>query len=394
MSLFESIRRLLFGERDGVRRADRDVERRRDGRERAGERAPRAAASAGDRARVAALGLPPLDDVAALAAALELEAGRLRWLVDARRLAAERDPHYRLTVWIKRDGRYRVVLAPRPALKRTQRWILRNVLDRLTVEPSAHGFVRGRSIFTNAAPHVGRAVVLRVDVRDFFHRFSYRHVLGLFRSVGYSSEVASALAFLCTAPVREMHGAFLASGELDPRRLRAAIAHGPRGGLHPILPQGAPTSPALANLLCRRLDRRLAGLAHAFGASYTRYADDLTFSGDAAFRRDVRRFVPLLRQILREERLPPAPGKLAFARKGARQRVTGLVVNRRINVPRDDVRRLRAIVHNCVTRGPAGENRAGAPDFRAHLRGRIEHVRAAHAEHGARLLAEFERIEW
>jgi len=346
-----------------------------------------------DEARLAASRLPVLRDDAELAQALGLTGAELRWLTDPHRRVAGTKPHYRLLVRQKKRG-IRVLLAPRPRLLRAQRWILRHLLRPLAPHPAAHGFTVGRNILTNAAPHVNREVVVRLDVENFFHQFTYRDVVGLFRALGYGLQVARSLALLTTAPQREMiHGLAERAG-LDAHLIEAVTRQSRRGTRHPMLPQGAPTSPALANLLCMRLDWRLAGLARRFGATYTRYADDLTFSGGPQFRRDLRRFVPLVREILRREHLVQSPAKLHFARKGAHQRVTGIVVNAKPNTPARDYRSLRAILHNCAQTGPAAQNRGEHPHFREHLLGRIAHHAQVNPERGRVLRKRFEQIAW
>jgi len=329
-------------------------------------------------------------DVAQLARALGLTEAELRWLADPYRLVARTKPHYRLLVRRKVRG-IRVVLAPRPRLLGVQRWILANVLRQLAPHPAAHGFTSGRSILTNASVHVQSDIVVQLDVENFFHQFTYRDVVGFFRALGYGLAVARVLALLTTAPQREMIPGLAERAGLDPAAVAAVTRQSRRKSHHPMLPQGAPTSPALANLLCMRLDWRLDGLARRFGAVYTRYADDLTFSGGPEFRRDMRRFVPLVHRILRQERLAPAPGKLRFARKGGRQRVTGIVVNEKPNTPAHDYRLLRATLHNCVRHGPASQNRAEHPRFREHLLGRIAHHAHVNPRRGAQLRASFER---
>ena len=163
---------------------------------------------------------------------------------------------------------------------------------------------------------------------------------------------------------------------------------------HPCLPQGAPTSPALSNLLSKRLDRRFEGLARKFEATYSRYADDITLSGGAALRRGLRRLVPRLKSIVHNERFDLAPGKFRVSRKSGRQAVTGLVVNRTLNVPMQDYRALRAILHNCGKTGPATQNRTEHSRFREHLQGRIAHVTATNAARGRRLKQAFDAIAW
>ena len=312
-------------------------------------------------AQVAALGLPSIPDVAALAAALQLAPGRLAWLAS---YTARPETHY--TIWTipKRSGGERRLHAPKPITRWVQRWILQNILERVPVSDAAHGFVKGRSIVTNAARHTGRALVVAIDLQGFFPSVSSGTVKGLFAWMGYPEEVAATLARLCTAP----------------------------GATRRSLPQGAPSSPAITNLICWKLDRRLEGVARKFEASYTRYADDLTFSGDRELKNGMKRFLPLVRAIIAEEGFRINKQKLRFARKGSRQTVTGLVVNDRPNVPRPEVRRLRAILHNCARDGVAAQNRKGDPLFLERLRGEIAYVSMVNPAQGANLKAAFDRL--
>jgi hypothetical protein len=162
--------------------------------------------------------------------------------------------------------------------------------------PAAHGFLKGHSIKTFAAPHVGKRVVLRMDLRDFFASISGPRVQAFFRTAGYPDAVADLLGGICTnaAPRRMWKQA---GKDLDPLTMAEARA------LYawPHLPQGAPTSPALANLCAWRVDCRLSGLAEAAGAVYTRYADDLAFSGGEDFDRCVEQSSLRVAAILLEE---------------------------------------------------------------------------------------------
>jgi len=241
----------------------------------------------------------------------------------------------------------------------------------------AHGFVRGRSIRTFAEPHTGQRVVLRMDLADFFPTFVGARVQAFFRTVGYPEPVADLLGGICSnvAP----------APTFEARQLYGA----------PHLPQGAPTSPALSNACFYRVvDCRLAGLAEAAGAHYSRYADDLAFSGDEAFDRRVDRFATHLAVLLEEEGFRVNHHKTRIMRQGVRQRLAGLVTNRRTNVPRPDFDRLKATLTNCGRRGPAGENREKVEDFRAHLQGRVAFVASVNPAKGAKLRALFERIVW
>jgi retron-type reverse transcriptase len=256
----------------------------------------------------------------------------------------------------KKNGAVRRIDAPCASLKFVQRRILRRLLVPMQLHPYAHGFRRNHSIFSNARPHVGHEVVVSADLKDFFPSITFGRVRGLFQSLGFDRDAAIVLAKLTTFQDR--------------------------------LPQGAPTSPAISNAVCRKLDRRLAGLAKKAGAAYTRYADDLTFSGQDA----VVSILPLVRKILREEGFGVAEHKVHVARRGRRQQVTGLTVNDRVAVPRARRRLVRAMVHNAARDGLAATNRIGHPDYWAYLIGQILFIRQGHVEEGDRLLAAMARV--
>ncbi|MGB0384489.1 MAG: reverse transcriptase family protein [Ardenticatenaceae bacterium] len=261
----------------------------------------------------------------------------------------------------KRSGGERLILAPKEELKALQRQVLRDLLDKVPPADAAHGFVRERSIVTNALPHIGKQVILNLDLKDFFPSIIYPRVRGLFISLGYSFSVGSTLALLCTAHERE---AFDHNGK------RYYISVGPRH-----LVQGAPTSPALANLIAYRLDRRLTGLANKHDFTYTRYADDLTFSGDEF--ETARRLLGLIPRIVEDEGFTINQSKTRLLRASSRQIVTGLVVNDQLSTPRQLRRRLRAILHNAQTTGLSAQNRDNHEDFRAYLLGMIGFVEQA-----------------
>jgi hypothetical protein len=162
----------------------------------------------------------------------------------------------------------------------------------------------------------------------------------------------------------------------------------------PHLPQGAPTSPALANLCAYRLDCRLAGLADAFGAVYSRYADDLVLSGRTAVLSRAPHLRRAVAAIVADEGFRLNERKSALATRAGRQRVCGIVVNAHTNVARDDYDRLRAALHEAATRGPAAANPRGVPDLRAHLLGRIAWAEALNPARGARLRRAFAAIDW
>lgn len=332
--------------------------------------------------------VPSLPTPGAVAGWLALRPSELDWFADLRDLQ-RRTPegplrHY-IYRWLERPGRRpRLLEVPRRRLKAIQRRLLRDLLDHIPPHDDAHGYRRGRSTLTCATPHAGRRVVMHYDLRDFFASVRASRVFALFRIAGYPEGVARLLTGLCTNSVPD---ALLRS---TPR----PAADGYERFRQPHLPQGAPTSPALANLCAYRLDCRLAVLAAKLGAVYTRYADDLTFSGGDELARSARRLSVLVCRLGLEEDFEVNLGKTRVMRRSVRQTVLGVVVNERPNICRAEYDRLKAILCNCARHGPASQNRTGIPDFRAHLLGRIAHVAHLNSQRGARLRELFERIRW
>ena len=316
--------------------------------------------------------VPEIDTVGDLAERLELDHGQLAWLADVKGLertaADERLRNYRYSRHPRKAGPPRVIERPKQRLKEIQRWILRELLFWIPVHDAAHGFVRGRSAHTHAAPHVGRHVVVRLDLEDFFAAVTAGRVYGIFRTAGYPEAVAHTLTGLCTNVVPDRESV---AGHFRLAR-RLATPH---------LPQGAPTSPALANLAAFRLDGRLSTLAAHLGATYTRYADDLVLSADHHLR------LPDLAAIAADEGFRLNARKTRIMGRGGRQTVTGIVVNARPNVARQDYDELKAILHRARLDGP------GELDP-AHLLGRIAWVASLHPQRGAKLRAGFDAITW
>lgn len=339
--------------------------------------------------------VPSYDRSRDLADSLGLHWSQLAWFSDVKSMerdaAAEAMRHYTYRWLAKRRGGARLLESPKPILRFFQRRILHEVLDVIPAHPAAHGFRAGRSVHSFVGPHVGRAVVIRLDLESFFASVRPGRVFAVFAAAGYRGEVAHQLTGLVTNTVP-----------------RTVLRHAPRPGAtagdahrralahlsHPHLPQGAPTSPALANLAAYSLDRRMAGLARSFGATYTRYADDLAFSGGHRLGRHADRFVGLAGGIIVDEGFRPNESKLRVMGRADRQVLCGLVVNERAHVSRGDYDRLKAVLHDAAANGPAVANRDGHPDYRAHLLGRIAWINAGNETRGAKLRAVFDRIVW
>ncbi len=319
---------------------------------------------------LADLKLPQLATTPDLADWLSLTPDQLTRFADLRGLSA-RCPshfaqHYRHHLQPKRAGGLRLIEEPKPFLKTLQRRILSGMLSYVPPHDAAFGFRAGRNCIQAAAKHAGEAVVISFDLADFFPGIGFARIYALFRTLGYPPQVARALAGLTTA--------------ITPPDILQAEGLSARESLtHRHLPQGAPTSPALANLVAHRLDRRLTGLARSVGAAYTRYADDLTFSGDTCIAEILTRAVP---QIVREENFRLNPAKTRITRATDRQSVTGIVVNQRANIPRPDYDRLKAVLHH-LTR--TSDPRRADPAFLARLSGQIAWVEQVNPARGHRL---------
>jgi retron-type reverse transcriptase len=321
-------------------------------------------------------GMPVLSTPADVARALGLTVPRLRWLAFHAEVATR--VHYVSFTVPKKSGGTRTLSAPHRTLAAAQQWILANVVAKLPVEPPAHGFIPGRSTVSNADAHTGKAVVVNMDLEGFFPSITFPWVASVFRRAGYSPAVATVLGLLCTECPRTV---------VRYEGKAYHVATGPRG-----LPQGACTSPGLSNQVARRLDRRLQGLAVKMGLTYTRYADDLTFSGDEGLNERVGYLMARIRHIAQEEGFAVNEKKTRVLRRSARQTVTGLVVNDRPGVKRDEVRRLRAILHRARLEGLEKQNREGRPHFLAWLLGKIAYVGMVRPEVGARLRAQLDEI--
>jgi retron-type reverse transcriptase len=316
--------------------------------------------------KLESLGLPVLATPADVAEAMGVSISRLRWLAFHNQ-AAQRTHYVRFTV-PKRSGGTRELAAPHRDLRKCQNWILWNVLDKLPLHEAAHGFVRGRSTVTNAAGHAGCDVIVNTDIEDFFPSITFPRVMGLFAGMGYSPAVATIFALLSTECPRRT---------VDYAGTAYHVATGRRA-----LPQGACTSPALSNLVARRLDARLSGISTKLGWTYTRYADDATFSASGEAAEKVGYLLARIRHITQDEGFAVNERKTRVLRQNAAQTVTGIVVNRRPGVPRKLARRLRSILHHAKREGLAAQNRDRHPNFEAWVHGMVAYISMVNPDQG------------
>ncbi len=328
-------------------------------------------AAQGDAQRLAKNNLPILHTAAEIAGAMGIRIGELRFLTFTRNVS--KVSHYARFSIAKKTGGERVIHAPHERLKRAQYWVLDNILLKPHVDDCAHGFVAGRSIMSNAKPHVGKAVVINLDLKDYFPSVHYPRVKAQFQEFGYSSQAATLLALLCThCPQDEV--------SVDGERFFVSSKS------ERALPQGAPTSPALTNLIARTMDRRLKAMASKLGFVYTRYADDLTFSAPTEGLKNVAKLRWRVGKIIESEGLRLHPAKQHVMRSSQRQEVTGIVVNKQMSIARDTMRRFRAVLQQIEKHGPQGKHWNGNPDVISAMLGYARFITMVDANRGRPLV--------
>jgi retron-type reverse transcriptase len=220
--------------------------------------------------------------------------------------------HYREFVIPKRRGGQRIISAPYPTLLDCQQWIYQHILSKVPIHPSAHGFAARKSIITNAQVHVGKKYFLKIDIKDFFPSITINQVITVFKNLGYTHKVSFYLASICC--------------------------------YEKVLPQGAPTSPMLSNIIANSMDNRLARLARKFKLSYTRYADDLAFSGNSITVKHLH----YITGIIQECGFTVNPSKTILQQKKNKRILTGIsIAEGKIKIPREYKRKLKMEIH-CI----------------------------------------------
>ena len=299
----------------------------------------------------------------------------LRFLSYTQKLSAKTD--YVRFKMAKKTGGFREISAPKPQLKRLQYWILDNILNKVEVSEQTHGFVPKRNIVSNALPHLQQAVVINCDLENFFPTIGYPRVKGLFKSLGYSNEVATLLAILTTeAEQKEV----ILDGE------KLYLYTGKR-----YLPQGSPASPMISNLICRKLDKRMNGIATALGFVYTRYADDMTFSSKEY--NHINKMMFWIKGITKEEGFILHPDKTRIMKKGARHEVTGVVVNEKPSVNRKELKNFRALLYQIKKDGLEGKSWHGkSENLISVIWGYANFIKMIDVDKGEKFIAEIKEI--
>ena len=289
-----------------------------------------------DLAKLESLNLPVLRNVHDISKLIGLNLETIVWLSFEKRVSSV--DHYLRFEIPKRSGGMRLISSPKKQMRQAQLAIREEILKKMPPSNQAMAFRPNISIVDNAKVHVGAKILVRVDLKDFFPSISFNRVRGFFKSCGYSPGVASVLALLTTDAQRVY---------VKTENGVKAVARGKRG-----LPQGACTSPDLANLIAKKLDARLQGLVNFKGDwRYTRYADDLVLS---TLNKDSDAFgiVKAVEKIAVSEGFEVNQKKTSIKRPSGRMSVTGLVINEDgVRLSKSDLKKIRAFLHKCDTQG-------------------------------------------
>ncbi len=287
----------------------------------------------------------------------------------------------------KKKGGYRVIQTPTEELKYLQRWILSNILEKQSSHSSSKGFDKSSSIKINAETHLGQESILKLDLLRFFDSISEKQIYRVFRGLGYHGNVAVSMAKICTIVPS---GSFINSFKKEEQGLKQYILNHGTG----ILPQGAPTSPKLSNIFCYQLDNRLTKFASKNGLKYSRYADDLTFSGNCEKISIVKKAIV---KIIKDEKLYVNHGKTKILKRGSPFFVTGLSVNNSIvKIPSRRKKDIEHHIYHCLNSVEKHIVTAKIKkrNFKDWLFGNIAFVYSVEKETGERYFKDFNKIQW
>lgn len=235
-----------------------------------------------------------------------------------RLILAYQSNYYKKFLLGKRSGGYRTISAPQEPLISIQRTIHRRILAPVNIHPAATGFRHKKSVADNARPHLGKDYMLKVDIIDFFGSIKRDTIRKTFQKIGYPLNIAEVLTFLCC--------------------------------LRGQLPQGAPTSPALSNIVAYEMDQQLYALATENNLTYTRYADDITLSGNSLAKDEI---LPAIQRIVGQARFRIKHKKTRYMTPNRRKIITGISVSsgEKLTIPKTTKREIRKNVHFITTRG-------------------------------------------
>lgn len=321
-------------------------------------------------------GLPVFPSVKELAGSMNTDLTSLRYLLFHRNVS--RICHYHTFEIPKKSGGKRKISAPKKRLKTLQTWVLENILNKLDTGNCAHGFVKDRSIVSNAQVHTGKDIIINIDLKDFFPSIKFKRVKSFFQFYGYSEQIATIFALICTQADTKL----VTMDGVDYH-----VQQGER-----FLPQGSPASPAISNMIAYKMDRRINGLAMKYGFTYSRYADDLTFSCAKDNEKSIAALLRFVDEIVKTEGFEIHPDKTHIMRKSRQQKVTGIIVNEKPNVEREKLRKFRALLHNIEVNGWQGQQWGNASHPALAIEGYINFINMVNPAKAKQYQEAFKRI--
>jgi len=336
--------------------------------------------------RLASAGYPVLFSFEHLAIEMRLPSHVLRDIVDLRRIK------YSYFKLLKKRGGFREIITPERQLKFVQRWLLINILNKHQLSSACTGFRKRFSIIDNARVHERAPIILKVDLLKFYDTITEKRVWGLFKKLGYASNLALDLARLVTVHHGKEYWESFSPEERE--RLKHLYYECPA-----VIPQGAPTSPMIANIIAIKLDNRFQGLAEKLGFSYSRYADDLTFSSDSPYKLPSIEFI---RKIIEKEGFFINDKKTCLLKKGMKQFVTGLTVTHGVHVSKSFRKDIYKHLYFSKKFGPVEhikklsekENNHHYHGYQHWLLGCISFIYSVDKVNGKKMFDEFNKIDW
>lgn len=292
----------------------------------------------------------------------------------------------------KRDGKFREIMSPAKDIKYIQKWILVNILSKYVLADSCKGFRKGISIKDNAKVHENSEVILKVDLLKFYDTITEKRVYSVFKSLGYVSNLAYSFAKITTAKHRESY--WKDFDENSKEILNELVDNKP-----PILPQGAPTSPAISNILATKMDYRFEALSRKLNFSYSRYADDLTFSIKNGGKLPS---LKLITTIISDEGFFINSKKTKYMKKGCKQYVTGLTTTNGTNVSKEYRKTITEHIYYCRKYGVNSHLERRKEEFPKYnnikfhnwLYGHMCFIKSINEKASKKMLEDFNKINW
>jgi hypothetical protein len=301
----------------------------------------------------------------------------------------DRDYLYNTYKIRKKSGGYRWIMSPTEELKGVQNWIKTNILDEVSIHDSANGFIKGRSIISNAEKHIGKELILNLDLYRYFDTITENRVYGILKKLGYTEKLSFDMArLLCRQPTNSYWRDVKKENRFKKKFIKSKPA---------IIPQGAPTSPVISNIIANKLDESFSKYALICNLEYTRYADDITFSGN---RKDMLS-LSVIKNIIRQQGFTINIKKTKYVDHYKKQTVTGLTVNNGVFVNKEIINLIKQELYYCLKYGYKNhlefKRNKGFPiktGYKDWLLGIISFIYSVEKGKGEKFYSMFNQIDW